>query len=279
MKVSLSPFFLLHLQSIDQLELEIKQRCGTEQEIHYAKRILPVLHRRHLLLVTLLLFNSLAAEALPLFLDNLVPSYVAVIISVTMVLFFGEIFPSAFFSGPNQLKIAASLSGLVWFLMALFLPIAFPVARFLDWFLGEEEGGGGKRYNRTELTALIEIHQGNFEGLPSTSFLVLQSMVLRPHIADSPVFSCLDQVSILCKQPRMVKRKCCHSTQCPAHLQAVKDRQSSTEKGVPIVLRPAQMVVNMQDLEVPIEEHLFSLTLILLSVVSGTPLIVSKERA
>lgn len=67
------------------MELEIKQRVGTEEEAWQAKRILPLLRRRHLLLVTLLLFNSLAAEALPLALDELVPGYMAVIISVTMV--------------------------------------------------------------------------------------------------------------------------------------------------------------------------------------------------
>ena len=47
-------------------------------QIWQAARILPLLQRRHLLLVTLLLFNSVAAEALPLALDELVPGYVAV---------------------------------------------------------------------------------------------------------------------------------------------------------------------------------------------------------
>lgn len=45
------PPYMYHLQSIDTLELEIKQRVGTEDEKWQAQRILPVLHRRHLLLV------------------------------------------------------------------------------------------------------------------------------------------------------------------------------------------------------------------------------------
>jgi hypothetical protein len=49
--------------------------------------------------VTLLLFNSLANEALPIFLAELVPGYVAVALSVTMILVFGEIIPSAVFTG------------------------------------------------------------------------------------------------------------------------------------------------------------------------------------
>lgn len=54
------------------------QHTQIPQQIWQARRILPLLQRRHLLLVTLLLFNSVAAEALPLALDELVPGYVAV---------------------------------------------------------------------------------------------------------------------------------------------------------------------------------------------------------
>lgn len=79
-----------HKQSIDPLELEIKQRVGTAEECRQASVVLPLIQRHHLLLVTLLLYNSAANETLPLFLDRLVPSYVAVLLSVTMVLLFGE---------------------------------------------------------------------------------------------------------------------------------------------------------------------------------------------
>ena len=54
-----------------------------------------------------------ANEALPIFLDRLVPEYVAILISVTMVLIFGEILPSAVFSGPRQLQLAAVAAPLV----------------------------------------------------------------------------------------------------------------------------------------------------------------------
>ena len=52
-------------------------------------------------------------------LPPLVPSYVAVLLSVTMVLIFGEILPSALFSGPNQLKIAARMASFVWQVVSL----------------------------------------------------------------------------------------------------------------------------------------------------------------
>jgi hypothetical protein len=40
--------------------------------------------------VTLLLCNAAAMEALPIFLDKMMPSYLAVLVSVTAVLLFGE---------------------------------------------------------------------------------------------------------------------------------------------------------------------------------------------
>lgn len=49
-----------------------------------------ILARPHLLLVTLLLVNAAAMEALPLVLDRLVSPLVAVLLSVTAVLIFGN---------------------------------------------------------------------------------------------------------------------------------------------------------------------------------------------
>ncbi len=50
-----------------------------------------VLKRPHWLLVTLLLVNAAAMEALPIFLDRLVSPTWAIVLSVTAVLFFGEL--------------------------------------------------------------------------------------------------------------------------------------------------------------------------------------------
>ncbi|CAB1114432.1 unnamed protein product [Ectocarpus sp. CCAP 1310/34] len=144
------------LLSIEPLEMAIKQRSGTPEEQHQASRILPLVSRHHFLLVTLLLFNSLANEALPIFLGNLVPSWLAVILSVTLVLFFGEIFPSAVFTGKNQLAIASGMSWLVYTLMMVLGPVAWPIAWMLDRVLGIE---GFKRYNRAEISALVEVQQ------------------------------------------------------------------------------------------------------------------------
>lgn len=147
------------LLSLDPLMLLIKIRAGANKaERDQAASLLPIVQQHHRLLVSLLLMNACANEALPLFLDKLVPSYVAVILSVTLVLFFGEIIPSAVFTGPNQLKIASSLVPLVRTIMFVLSPIAYPIAKMLDVVLhDEEESHGMNMYNRGELTALVRI--------------------------------------------------------------------------------------------------------------------------
>lgn len=73
------------LLSLDELMLLIKERAGaTEKERKAAARLLPIVRKHHLLLVSLLLMNAMANEALPLFLDKIVPGYIAVILSVTV---------------------------------------------------------------------------------------------------------------------------------------------------------------------------------------------------
>ena len=66
--------------SVELLDLKVKLRTGTDDERAHARALLPLKQREphHQLLVTLLLYNALANEALPLFLDELVPSYAAV---------------------------------------------------------------------------------------------------------------------------------------------------------------------------------------------------------
>ena len=79
------------LMAFDTTKLEIKAMIGDANEISAAHSILPLIKKHHLLLVTLMLFNAVATEAMPIFLGALVPNYVAILISVTLVLIFGEV--------------------------------------------------------------------------------------------------------------------------------------------------------------------------------------------
>ena len=77
------------LASIDRLSLEVDS-IGNPDIKSKTERIFPVIDRHHWMLVTLLLC---AMETLPIFLDKLVTPVEAIVLSVTLVLIFGEIIP------------------------------------------------------------------------------------------------------------------------------------------------------------------------------------------
>ncbi len=78
------------LLSLDVTSLKVLQEGGKAKEKKYAARIVNVVRNHHLLLVTLLLANAVAAETMPVFLGKITSEVVAILISVTAVLLFGE---------------------------------------------------------------------------------------------------------------------------------------------------------------------------------------------
>eukprot|EP00039_Didymoeca_costata_P012445 m.179950 g.179950 ORF g.179950 m.179950 type:complete len:283 (+) comp15485_c0_seq11:234-1082(+) len=128
------------LMSFDEKNLEILKLQSTNPlEKQRAKRVQFLIRDHHIILVTLLLWNAAAFESLPLFLDRLVPSWAAVLISVTLILIFGEVLPQAMCTGPRRLQIASNAFYLVIFLKFLVYPPAWVFARILDRVLGTRE--------------------------------------------------------------------------------------------------------------------------------------------
>ncbi|XP_022762834.1 DUF21 domain-containing protein At4g33700-like isoform X2 [Durio zibethinus] len=80
----------LGLMSMSLVDLEVLAKSGTPKDRKHAAKILPVVKKQHLLLCTLLICNAAAMEALPIFLDSLVTAWGAILISVTLILLFGE---------------------------------------------------------------------------------------------------------------------------------------------------------------------------------------------
>ncbi|XP_019156456.1 PREDICTED: DUF21 domain-containing protein At1g47330-like isoform X2 [Ipomoea nil] len=117
-------------------------------------KILPVVKRQHLLLCTLLIANGLAMESLPIFLDSLLPSWAAILVSITLVLMFAEILPHAII--PHYgLKVGAAAAPLVHLLLWIFFPVAFPISKVLDWMLGK---GHAVLLRRAELKTFVDFH-------------------------------------------------------------------------------------------------------------------------
>ncbi|XP_028761063.1 DUF21 domain-containing protein At4g14240-like [Neltuma alba] len=143
----------LGLMSLSVVDLEILQRSGTPAEKMQAAAILPVVQKQHQLLVTLLLCNAAAMEALPIYLDRIFNEYVAIILSVTFVLFFGEVIPQAICTRYG-LAVGANVIWLVRILMIICYPIAYPIGKILDILLGHNEA----LFRRSQLKALVSIH-------------------------------------------------------------------------------------------------------------------------
>ncbi|OAY72955.1 DUF21 domain-containing protein [Ananas comosus] len=149
----------LGLMSLSLVDLEVLRKAGTPTDQINAAKILPVVKNQHLLLCTLLIGNSLAMEALPIFLDALLPAWGAILISVTLILAFGEIIPQAVCSRYG-LSVGARLAGVVRILLLVFFPVAYPISKLLDWLLGK---GHFALMRRAELKTLVDMH-GNEAG-------------------------------------------------------------------------------------------------------------------
>ena len=78
------------MTGIEKMELEMDYHGGKDsndpekkKKSENAARLLAVLKDHHLLLATLLLSNAASMEALPIFLDAVVPAWLAIVLSTT----------------------------------------------------------------------------------------------------------------------------------------------------------------------------------------------------
>ncbi|KAI3762493.1 hypothetical protein L1987_52923 [Smallanthus sonchifolius] len=144
----------LGLMSLSLLDLEVLIKAGQPNDRKNAEKIMPIVKNQHLLLCTLLICNAIAMEALPIFLDSILLPWTAILISVTLVVVFGEIIPQAVCSRYG-LAIGAKLYILVRVLVILVFPVAYPVSKLLDWILGKEHSA---LLRRAELKTLVDMH-------------------------------------------------------------------------------------------------------------------------
>ncbi|XP_019169482.1 PREDICTED: DUF21 domain-containing protein At2g14520 [Ipomoea nil] len=149
----------LGLMSLSLVDLEVLAKSGTPQDRKHAAKILPVVKNQHLLLCTLLICNAAAMETLPIFLDGLISAWGAILISVTLILLFGEIIPQSVCSRYG-LAIGAFTAPVVRVLVWICFPIAYPISKLLDFLLGHENKA---LFRRAELKTLVNLH-GNEAG-------------------------------------------------------------------------------------------------------------------
>ncbi|KAL5988312.1 DUF21 domain-containing protein, partial [Asimina triloba] len=93
-------------------------------------------------------------SALPVFLDEIVAPWGAILISVTLILLFGEIIPQSVCSRYG-LAIGAAVAPFVRILVCICFPVAYPISKLLDALLGD---GHEALFRRAELKTLVNLH-------------------------------------------------------------------------------------------------------------------------
>ncbi|WWD20450.1 hypothetical protein CI109_104926 [Kwoniella shandongensis] len=147
--------------SVDPTQLQVLSMSGTPKQQEYARQILPVRKDSHLLLTTLILGNMIVNEALPVVMDGVIGGGIqAVVASTAMVVVFAEIIPQSVCSRYGLL-IGARMAWPVRIMMWIAFPIAWPVAKLLEYILGAHHG---IIYRRSELRELIKMHAAGAEG-------------------------------------------------------------------------------------------------------------------
>lgn len=132
--MSLSPLSLKLL--VDAAPAEIRRDPLLRLQARRAMKVLPLVSRKHVVLVTLLLTTAIADEVLPLCIDAIAPTWVAVVVSVATMLLFTEVIPTAIFTDHrNSLKLAAGLAPFVWSLIGLLGVITYPMAKAVELFV------------------------------------------------------------------------------------------------------------------------------------------------
>nr|GAT58086.1 predicted protein [Mycena chlorophos] len=145
------------LMGLDELHLKVLAASSEDPvEQANAKKVLALLHKgRHWVLVVLLLSNVIINESLPIFLDSAIGGGIAAVaLSTTAIVIFGVI-PQAL-SVRYGLRIGAACAPLVLTMMYLLAPVAYPMARLLDWVLGAE---GAYTYKKTQLKSFLQLHR------------------------------------------------------------------------------------------------------------------------
>lgn len=141
----------LGILSLNHYELKRKAQLGDKN----AKIVYPIRALGHQLMVTLLIGNVIVNAAITSLLDTRLNGFIAVIITTIIVVLFGEILPMAYLR-KFGLTVTARLAPLLNYFVYILSPVARPMGRMLDKWLGDEQPS---IYSKEELYKILEEHR------------------------------------------------------------------------------------------------------------------------
>ncbi|KIM81896.1 hypothetical protein PILCRDRAFT_821253 [Piloderma croceum F 1598] len=156
----------LGLMGLDELHLRVLSTSSENAtEKRNAQKVLNLMQKgRHWVLVVLLLGNVIVNESLPIFLDSAIGGGIAAVaISTTAIVIFGY-----------GLSIGAACTPLVLALMYILAPIAWPIAKLLDYVLGVHSA---HTYKKAELKSFLQFHRTGEEPLRDDEISILNGVL------------------------------------------------------------------------------------------------------
>jgi metal transporter CNNM len=164
----------LGLLSLDTSTLQRRAKHGDKQ----AAAIYPLRKDGNLLLTTLILGNVAVNTTLSIFLGTIASGIVAGVLATALIVVFGEILPQAVISR-NALYFGAKTIWFTRFVVFILYPVAYPIAKILDRFLGSEIP---TIYSRYELMDIISEHEDSeFSSLDRDEERILHGALLFSH--------------------------------------------------------------------------------------------------
>ncbi|KAH6901111.1 hypothetical protein BKA70DRAFT_1524767 [Coprinopsis sp. MPI-PUGE-AT-0042] len=162
----------LGLMGLDELHLRVLAQSSDDpkEKKNAAKGRLSLVLSR---LQVLLLGNVIVNESLPIFLDSALGGGVAAIVIATLAIVVFGIIPQAL-SVRYGLAIGAMCSPLVLGMMYIFAPVAYPLAKLLDWILGADEH---HTYKKAELKSFLQFHRTGEEPLRDDEINILNGVL------------------------------------------------------------------------------------------------------
>ena len=123
------------------------------------------------------------------------PAYLAVIISTTAVVIFGEVLPQAYCTGQHKTTIGYYMSPFVKFLQCIFYPFVKPIVWILDKIIDHDEGK--VILNHDKIKSLLLLHNKKEYGYRPEEIEMLQNCLDLRYVHLNEVMIKLDKALML----------------------------------------------------------------------------------